>query len=81
VDAAQATDERDRRGTIVHLSDEGSSAIDGLLPLRNAIGECTKEMIASKGKELLSAIPEIDEHLEQQCIFSRVTERMKEDPN
>ena len=70
-------DERDRRRTLLHLTDEGRSTIDELRPIWDAIGECTGELIGSTGEDFLPAITEIEEQLEQQSLLSRVTERMK----
>jgi DNA-binding MarR family transcriptional regulator len=72
-------DERDRRRTLLHLTKEGRSAIETLRPIWDAVGECTEELITSTGKDLLLAILEIEEQLEQQNLFTRVTERMKRD--
>ena len=70
-------DERDRRRTLLYLTDEGRSAIKALRPIWDAVGECTDELIASTGRDLFLAISEIEGQLEQQNLFSRVTEHLK----
>ncbi len=72
-------DELDRRRTLLHLTKEGRSAVKALRPIWDAVGECTNELIASTGKDLLLAITEVEEQLEQQNLFTRVTERIKSD--
>jgi DNA-binding MarR family transcriptional regulator len=72
-------DERDRRRTLLYLTKEGHSTIEALKPIWDAVGECTEELIASTGKDFLPAISELEEQLEQQNLFTRVTERMKRD--
>ena len=70
-------DERDRRRTLLHLTKEGRSAIEALRPIWEAVGECTEELIASTSKDLLPAISKFEEQLEQQSLFTRVTEHME----
>ena len=70
------TDKRDRRRTLLHLTKKGRSAVEALRPVWNVIGECTEELLASTGKDFLPAISEIEEQLERQSLFTRVTERM-----
>jgi DNA-binding MarR family transcriptional regulator len=73
-------DDRDRRRTLLYLTRKGRSAVTALQPIWTAVGDCTQEMIASTGKDLLLGITEIEEQLEQQDLFARVTEQMKNDP-
>jgi DNA-binding MarR family transcriptional regulator len=56
-------DECDRRRTIVRLTDGGRASIEALKPYWKAIGECTEDLIASTGKDLLATIVEIEEQL------------------
>lgn len=70
-------DDRDRRRTLLYLTEEGRSAVTALQPIWTAVGDCTKELIASTGKDLLLGITEIEEQLEQQDLFDRVTEHTK----
>ncbi len=69
-------DKRDRRRTLLHLTQKGRSAVDVLRPIWNVIGECTEELLASTGKDFLPAITEIEEQLERRSLFTRVTERI-----
>jgi len=69
-------DKRDRRRTLLHLTKKGRCAVEALRPIWNVIGECTEELIASTGKDFLPAISQIEEQLERQSLFTRVTERM-----
>jgi DNA-binding MarR family transcriptional regulator len=70
-------DERDRRRTHLHLTEKGRSAIEAMRPIWNAVGDCTTELISSTDTNILQAITEIEEQLEQKNLFSRVTDRMK----
>lgn len=70
-------DEHDRRRTLLQLTEEGRSTIEALKPIWDAIGECTDELMASPGKDLLSVISEIEDRLDKQSLFTRVTEHMK----
>jgi DNA-binding MarR family transcriptional regulator len=72
-------DERDRRRTILYLTKEGRSTIEALRPIWNAVGECTGELIAATGTDLLLAISEFEKQLGQQNLFTRVSDRMKRD--
>ena len=72
-------DERDRRRTLLHLTDEGRSAIEALRPIWDAVGECTNELIASTGNDFLPAVAEIEDQLDQKNLFTRVTEYMKKE--
>jgi len=74
-----AQDEADKRRTLLYLTEEGRSAVDELRPIWEAIGECTRELIASTGSDLLSAVTTIERQLEQQSLIARVTERLKND--
>jgi DNA-binding MarR family transcriptional regulator len=69
-------DEGDRRRTLLYLTEEGRSAIEVLRPIWDAISECTGELIASTGNDLLLAISNFEEQLERQNLFTRVTEHM-----
>lgn len=70
-------DERDRRRTLLRLTDEGHAAVEALRPIWYAVGECTEELVASTGQDLLSAVSQIEGQLEHQDLFTRVTEHMK----
>jgi DNA-binding MarR family transcriptional regulator len=72
-------DNRDGRRTLLYLTKKGQSAVDSMQPIWNVIGECTEELLASTGKDPLRAICEIEERLEKQSLFTRVTEHMKKD--
>jgi DNA-binding MarR family transcriptional regulator len=77
---ASRTDEDDRRRTLLHLTAEGRCAVERLRPLWVAVGACTDELIAEAGADCLAAITSIEEQLVQRSLFTRVTERMKENP-
>ena len=72
-------DERDRRRTLLHLTEEGRATIEALQPIWNAVGECTNDLIESTGEDFLPAIAEIEEQLDQKSLFTRVTEYMKKE--
>ncbi len=72
-------DARDRRRAPLYLTDDGQAAIEALQPIWNAVGECTDELLASTGQNVLQAISEIEEHLERQSLFTRVKERLDQD--
>jgi DNA-binding MarR family transcriptional regulator len=70
-------DERDSRRTLLELTQEGRSEVELLRPIWQVIGECTDEMIASTGIDLLSAITAIEDQLEYRSLYTRVTERIE----
>jgi DNA-binding MarR family transcriptional regulator len=72
-------DKRDKRRTIVQLTDKGRSTIEALRPLWNAIGQCTEELTTLSGNKFVKAISDIENRLEKQSLFSRVAEYMKSD--
>jgi DNA-binding MarR family transcriptional regulator len=72
-------DERDRRRTLLYLTEAGLSAVEALRPIWDAIGESTVELISSTGQDILLAISEFEEHIEKRSLFSRVTERLNND--
>lgn len=72
-------DERDRRRTLLHLTEKGRDVVEALRPFWDAVGKCTDEMIASTGADLLPAITAIEEQLDQKNLFTRVNEHMKTD--
>ena len=72
-------DERDRRRTLLYLTEEGRAAIESLRPIWDAVGECTGDLFVSTDKDLLLIISKLEEQLEQQSLFTRVTERLKRD--
>jgi DNA-binding MarR family transcriptional regulator len=72
-------DERDRRRTLLHLTQKGRDVVTALQPFWNAVGECTNDLIASTGEDLLPAITAIEEQLDQKDLFTRVNEHMKTD--
>lgn len=74
---AVRSDDRDRRRTLLALTDEGRSTIEALQPIWNAIGACTTELMAPTGGDLLSTISEIEKRLEKQSLFSRVTAHLE----
>jgi len=72
-------DEGDRRRTLLYLTEKGRSTVEALRPIWDAVGECTEDLYASTGKDFLLAISEIEKQLEQQDLFTRVTERLERD--
>lgn len=72
-------DKCDRRRTHLSLTEEGRSAVRAMTPIWNAVGECTNDLIASTNTDLLRAVTEIEEQLDQKNLFDRVGERMKTD--
>jgi len=71
------SDTRDKRRTLLRLTQKGRSAVDAMRPIWNAVGECTDELLASTGKDPLPAISAIEERLDEKSLFDRVTEHMK----
>ena len=69
-------DERDRRRSIINLTDKGRTSVKALRRIWDVIAECTEELIASTDKDFLRLISEIEDQLEQRSLFSRVADRM-----
>ena len=69
-------DERDKRRTLVRLTDKGHAAVEAMQPVWNVVGECAEELITSTNMDLLTAISVIEEQLEQRSLIMRATERM-----
>lgn len=74
---AARSDERDRRRSLLRLTPQGRDAVEALRPIWIAVGECTDELIASTGTDVLAAVSKIEEELERTNLFTRVTEHMK----
>jgi len=74
------SDEKDKRRTLLYLTEEGRFAVNALQPIWKAIGECTRELIASSGGDLLSSVADIEKQLDQRSLFTRVNEHLKKDP-
>jgi DNA-binding MarR family transcriptional regulator len=72
------TDDSDRRRRLLYLTEEGRVAVAALEPIWNAIGECTEELVASSGRDVLKAITDIERMLEQRSLFERVGDRLRQ---
>jgi DNA-binding MarR family transcriptional regulator len=70
---------QDKRRTMMYLTEEGRSAVESLRPIWNAVGDCTDELIAATGQDLLSAITGIEKQLEERDLYTRATDRLKTD--
>jgi DNA-binding MarR family transcriptional regulator len=70
-------DSSDRRRTLLCLTGKGQATIEALMPLWHAIGHCTEELIDSTGQNLLLAITQIENELNERCLFDRVSRRMR----
>jgi len=67
-------DPNDRRRTLLYLTEGGRSAVKALKPLWNTIGNCTEEIISQTGEDILSAITEMEERIQERDLFTRVNE-------
>ncbi len=72
-------DETDRRRKILSLTDGGREAVDSLEPVWNAVADCTKELIATSGQDVLKAIDAIERGIETRSLFARVLDRLDVD--
>ncbi len=70
-------DEADRRRKILSLTDRGREAVESLKPVWRAIAECTEELIASSGQDVLKAIASIEKGIEKRSLFARVMDRLE----
>ena len=61
------------------LTDDGRETVASLESVWKAVGDVTGELIESTHPELLEALTRIEQALETQSLFSRVTERIKPD--
>ena len=68
-------DDRDRRRTLLYLTDRGRSAVKALQPIWRAVGNCTEELISETGEDILLAITEMEEQIERKDLFTRVKEQ------
>jgi DNA-binding MarR family transcriptional regulator len=71
------TDGCDRRRRHLYLTEEGRVAVTALEPVWNAIGECTEELVASTGHDLLKAITDMELELERRGLFERMRGRLQ----
>lgn len=72
-------DETDRRRKILSLTESGREAVDSLEPVWNAVAECTEELIATSGQDVLKAIDAIEHGIETRSLFARVLDRLDDD--
>ncbi len=70
------TDEHDKRCRLLSLSEDGREVVDRLLPVWEAVGDCTEELIESTGQDLLKAIADMEKELENRSLFARVINRI-----
>ena len=68
-------DARDRRRTLLFLSEEGKSAVKALQPIWTAVGNHTERLISQTGEDVLSALTEMEKKIEEKDLFTRVTEQ------
>jgi DNA-binding MarR family transcriptional regulator len=68
-------DDRDRRRTLLFLTEEGRTAVKALQPIWTAVGNCTDALISQTGEDVLSAITEMENKIEEKDLFTRVTEK------
>lgn len=71
-------DETDKRRKILSLTDSGREAVDSLEPVWNAVAECTEELIATSGQDVLKAIDVIERGVETRSLFARVLDRLED---
>ena len=74
---ASEPDKKDRRKTLLYLTNEGRSTIEMIQPFWDAISLCTDELIDSTGKDLLLAITNIEEQLKERSLLDRVSNKMQ----
>lgn len=72
------TDPRDLRSRRLSLTPEGEETVAALEPVWQAVGDCTRELLASLGADCLDAIARLEDSLETRSLFSRVCERLFE---
>jgi len=72
------TDPRDLRSRRLSLTPEGEETVAALEPVWQAVGDCTKELLAAVGSDCLEAIDRLEDQLETRSLFSRVCERLFE---
>lgn len=72
------TDENDCRRRCFVLTDKGEDAVAALEPVWKAVGDCTAELIASTGNDVLKELSDIEKELEERGIFVRVVERLSD---
>jgi DNA-binding MarR family transcriptional regulator len=68
-------DARDRRRTLLFLTEEGRSAVKALQPIWTAIGKYTERLLTQTGEDVLSALTELEKHIKEKDLFTRVTEQ------
>lgn len=72
------TDEHDKRCRLLSLSEDGREAVDKLLPVWEAVRDCTEELMESTGQDVLKAIADIEKELEHRSLFARVIDRISD---
>jgi DNA-binding MarR family transcriptional regulator len=72
-------DTADRRRKILSLTDSGREAVEMLEPVWRAVADCTDELIASSGQDVLKAINAIERGIKARSLFARVLDRLEEE--
>ncbi len=70
-------DIKDKRKRLVHLTPLGKSIFRDILPLAEVIGECTSELIALSGGDMLKSISQFESAHASQSLYERVQRRLK----
>ena len=71
------TDDRDRRRRLLYLTEEGKAAVTELEPIWNAVGECTEDIVKETGQDILKALSDIEDELEERSLFERVSDHLE----
>ncbi|HER43931.1 MAG TPA: MarR family transcriptional regulator [Candidatus Eisenbacteria bacterium] len=71
------TDDRDKRRRLLYLTEEGRAAVTALEPIWNAVGKCTEDLVRETGQDVLKALSDIENELEERSLFERVSDHLK----
>jgi DNA-binding MarR family transcriptional regulator len=71
-------DDTDKRRKKLTLTDSGRDMVETLAPVWRAIAECTEELIAASGQDVLKAIDTLERGIEKRSLFARVLDRLEE---
>ena len=70
-------DKKDKRRRLVRLSKKGNQTVQQLTPVWQIISDCTAEVINIKNNKFLESIEEIENNLDEKCLYDRVIERLQ----
>lgn len=73
-------DESDRRRSLLRLTDQGRETVAALEPLWRIIGDCTDDLVASTGHDLIDTITQMEDQLRERSLFERVSNQLDAAP-